>query len=394
MAAWKTCKLGEVCVKIGSGATPLGGAAGYLPSGVAFIRSQNVYNLHFETDGLAHLSEAAARKLQSVSVERGDVLLNITGDSVARTCLVPERVLPARVSQHVLIIRADRAKVFPSFLSYQLASPRTQAWLLGLAVGRGASRNALTKEMVASLEISLPSLSEQERIAGVLGAYDDLIALNARRMALLEEAAHRLYRECFFANPVIMRTCEAEEVCNITIGKTPSRVVQDYFTDKPPGMTWISIADMEPGMLFLSRSSEYLTADAVRRSHIQVVPTGSVLLSFKLTIGRVAIAGEPLTTNEAIAHFRLPSPIWREYVYFYLRDFNYATLGSTSAIGTAINSQIVKRMPFAVPEELARIETFHRRVSPYFDAVGVLARENALLREARDGLLPRLLREA
>lgn len=364
MAAWKTCKLGEVCVLQRGHDLPRSAMHGGI---IPVVGSQGIIGYH---------------DCPTANAPCPGVTLGRSG-SLGHPRLWAE---PCWIHNTALYVK-DFCGNDPRFVCYLLGLINYETFNGGGAVP------TLNRNVLHQLSVSLPTLSEQERIAGVLGAYDDLIAINARRMALLEEAAHRLYRECFFANPVIMRTCEAEEVCNITIGKTPSRVVQDYFTDKPPGMTWISIADMEPGMLFLSRSSEYLTADAVRRSHIQVVPTGSVLLSFKLTIGRVAIAGEPLTTNEAIAHFRLPSPIWREYVYFYLRDFNYATLGSTSAIGTAINSQIVKRMPFAVPEELARIETFHRRVSPYFDAVGVLARENALLREARDGLLPRLLRE-
>lgn len=379
MAAWKTCKLGEV--------------ADY----VVERRSAKTLTVdnYISTENL--LPDRGGRVVASALPQSGNVVA-WQAEDVLVSNIRPyfKKIWMTRegcggASNDVLVVRARRVHVLPAFLYYRLASDAFFAYMMAGANGAKMPRG--NRAQIMRFVFSLPTLSEQERIAGVLGAYDDLIALNARRMALLEKAAHRLYRECFFANPVIMRTCEAEEVCNITIGKTPSRVVQDYFTDKPPGMTWISIADMEPGMLFLSRSSEYLTADAVRRSHIQVVPTGSVLLSFKLTIGRVAIAGEPLTTNEAIAHFRLPSPIWREYVYFYLRDFNYATLGSTSAIGTAINSQIVKRMPFAVPEELARIETFHHQVAPYFEAVGALARENALLREARDGLLPRLLRE-
>ena len=90
---WERVRLGDVCSKIGSGATPKGGATIYIDDGISLIRSQNVYNLEFSYDGLAHITEDAAKKLNGVIVQSDDVLLNITGDSVARTC-IGMRLLP------------------------------------------------------------------------------------------------------------------------------------------------------------------------------------------------------------------------------------------------------------------------------------------------------------
>ena len=102
---WETVLLGKHCSKIGSGATPKGGASVYIENGTAFIRSQNVYNLFFAYDGLVFIDDDASRKLNNVTIQKDDILLNITGDSVARTCIVPNEILPARVNQHVAIIR-------------------------------------------------------------------------------------------------------------------------------------------------------------------------------------------------------------------------------------------------------------------------------------------------
>ena len=119
---WETVKLGDCCVKIGSGATPKGGATVYIESGTALIRSQNVYNLKFDYQGLTYVTEDAAKKLNGVTIQEKDVLLNITGDSVARVCMVPNNVLPARVNQHVAIIRTSE-NLLPEYLLYYLASP-------------------------------------------------------------------------------------------------------------------------------------------------------------------------------------------------------------------------------------------------------------------------------
>ena len=159
--SWEKVKLGDVCEKIGSGSTPKGGAAVYVDDGVSFIRSQNVYNLKFDYNGLVCINNEAAIKLKGVTIKDDDILLNITGDSVARTCVVPSNVLPARVSQHVAIVRPNRDILDPFFLNYYLASPFMQSYMLGLAVGKGASRNAMTKEMIEKFEIPCPSLAVQ-----------------------------------------------------------------------------------------------------------------------------------------------------------------------------------------------------------------------------------------
>ena len=189
--------LGDVCVKIGSGATPRGGRDVYLQDGpYSIIRSQNVYNDGFHRDGLAFIGESHAYELRNVEVLENDVLLNITGDSVARVCQAPQDALPARVNQHVAIIRPDSTKLDPGYLRYHLASPETQALLLSWA-GSGGTRNALTKGMIESLELPIPPLHQQRAIAHILGTLDDKIELNRRMNETLEEMARAIFKDWF-----------------------------------------------------------------------------------------------------------------------------------------------------------------------------------------------------
>lgn len=160
---WDKVKLGDCCTKIGSGSTPKGGSTVYIDEGVALIRSQNVYNLSFDYSGLVFINSEAAEKLNGVKIEPNDILLNITGDSVARTCLVPIEVIPARVNQHVSIIRPRKNVLDATFLSYYLASPFMQSFMLGLAVGKGTSRNAMTKDMISNFEIPCPAMAIQKK---------------------------------------------------------------------------------------------------------------------------------------------------------------------------------------------------------------------------------------
>ena len=172
----ETVKLGDITFKIGSGATPRGGKSVYMSDGVALVRSQNILDLAITRDGLVFIDDEAASKLAGATVEEGDVLINITGDSTARVALW-DMDIPARVNQHVAILRPDHTRLNPRWLQYWLVQPRIKSHLLVLA-SSGASRPALTKGMLTNLKIPLPDLIHQGKVAAVLGALDDKIAAN------------------------------------------------------------------------------------------------------------------------------------------------------------------------------------------------------------------------
>lgn len=154
----------------------------------------------------------------------------------------------------------------------------------------------------------------------------------------------------------------------------------------------MSIRDMGVGGVFQQRSSEFLTSEAVSRFNVRVVPDRTVLLSFKLTIGRVALTDGPMVTNEAIAHFKLPTDaaISSEYLYLYLKSFDYSMLGSTSSIADAVNSKTIREMPIVVASR-SLIDRFTRSIAPLFMEMKNRQNEIASLCATRDALLPKLL---
>ena len=162
---WETKKLGEVTTKIGSGATPKGGNQSYKSDGISLIRSLNVHNGTFKYEDLAHIDEQQAHQLNNVIVEENDVLFNITGASVARCCIVPSDVLPARVNQHVSILRPKKEIVNYKYLCYYLISPNSQNVLLSMSKSNAATREALPKSMMEKYLIPVPPLSLQEEFA-------------------------------------------------------------------------------------------------------------------------------------------------------------------------------------------------------------------------------------
>ncbi len=167
-------KLQDITTKIGSGATPLGGEGVYKEDGITFIRSQNVYDGFFTDEGLAYIDEEQARKLDNVSVEANDLLFNITGASIARCCIVENKYLPARVNQHVAIIRTNE-KVLPKYLQVILCSTEYKNRLLD--IGEGAtSRQAITKAQLENFKIPLPSITEQRKIVRSIEKIEGKIA--------------------------------------------------------------------------------------------------------------------------------------------------------------------------------------------------------------------------
>ena len=185
MSEWKA--LSSITSKIGSGSTPRGGNSVYSDSGISFIRSQNVLDMDFSTENLAFINDNQAEKLNNVIVEKNDILLNITGDSIARCTVVPEEILPARVNQHVSIIRCkntEESKYVMYYLQYM------KKYLLQISKV-GGTRNALTKEAIGKLPIKISD--DCNKISKILDNIDQKIQINNQINQELEAMAKTLY---------------------------------------------------------------------------------------------------------------------------------------------------------------------------------------------------------
>lgn len=155
-----TCK--NLTSKIGSGATPKGGRESYGTEGISLIRSMNVYNNRFEYKDLAYITDEQADKLSNVTIEENDVLLNITGASVARCCAVPKELIPARVNQHVAIVRC-KDRLLPEFLCSMFTEDSYQRLLWSIATSGGATREAITKQQIEDLILIVPPIELQQQ---------------------------------------------------------------------------------------------------------------------------------------------------------------------------------------------------------------------------------------
>ncbi len=193
---WTQVPIGDHASKIGSGATPRGGEESYKGAGITLIRSMNVRDGVFLRDGLAFIDDEQAAQLEGVVVEADDVMLNITGASVARVCRAPANVLPARVNQHVAIIRPT-ATFNPHFLEQCLLSPSVKERLLKIARA-GATREAITKSAIEQFRVIRPPREAQDqfaaRVAASEGIYRQMRAALGEMDSLFASLQHRAFR--------------------------------------------------------------------------------------------------------------------------------------------------------------------------------------------------------
>lgn len=272
------------------------------------------------------------------------------------------------------------------------------------AIAKGTAQKAVPIALLKEIEVVIPENPIQKKVVVILKNYDQLIENNKKQIKLLEEAAQRLYKEWFIdlrfpgyeyckivdGVPEGWSKDRADNFFKITIGKTPPRAEKQWFVDGSVGMPWLSISDMGNAVVYVFNTSEGLTSDAVQKYKMKVVPAGTVFVSFKLTVGRVAIAIKDMCTNEAIAHFCIENDKLRAYTYCYLSNFEYDTLGNTSSISKAVNSKIIKAMPFVMPND-DTIEKFSNVVDPILNEIKVKQEICNELIEARDRLLPKLM---
>jgi type I restriction enzyme S subunit len=198
---WAESKLQNITSKIGSGATPRGGKAAYKEHGMSLIRSMNVHDRRFKEKNLALIDDEQAGKLNNVTLEKDDVLLNITGASVARCCVVPDEYLPARVNQHVSIIRVEKDIISPRFICFLLTSTFYKNILLEVG-GSGATREAITKVQLQNFVITYPDTVEKQEefldeLTGIESQSIELQNIYTKKIHALDELKQSILQKAF-----------------------------------------------------------------------------------------------------------------------------------------------------------------------------------------------------
>lgn len=379
--------LGELSVG-GRGFYGIGASAvPYSPDLYTYLRITDIND--DGTLNLADLKSVSDEKAAEYLLKPNDIVFARTGASTGRNYFYDGTDGEFVFAGFLIKFSLDPRKVNPRYIKYHCQSQAYRDWIV--AFNTGSTRGNINAQTLASMPICIPDTETQNKVVKILDAIEEKRKNNKRINENLQQQAMALFRRMFIeTSGEKRRECRADEYFDISIGKTPPRKEPQWFSMNPAECTWVSISDMGSCGLYIANSSEYLTHEAVERFNVKIVPDNTVILSFKLTVGRVAITDGAMTTNEAIAHFKTDKPEINEYLYCYLKGFNYQTMGSTSSIATAVNSKIIKSMPFIIPtdDELAE---FHSLTAPMFAMIKTNQRENTRLAELRDLLIPRLM---
>jgi len=397
------------------------------PDGIPLVRGDNIVQGTMRWDGVKKWPLCDRAEHASYELIEGDVVLAMDRPWIEvglKYAAISKHDLPCLLVQRTARLRGG-PKLSTRFLRYLIGSREFTEHIHAITTGTAVPH--ISGRQIKDFKFVLPPLAEQMRIAEVLGALDDKIELNRRMNGTLEATARALFQSWFVDfDPVrakldgrqpsgmdaattalfpdsfeesplghIPKGWEvktAEEISAVGIGKTPPRKEHHWFSENPADVPWMSIRDLGEAGVFISKTSEFLTSEAVEKFRVRRIPNETVVLSFKLTMGRVAITDGEMLSNEAIAHFRLnpETPFGSAYLYCYLKGFGFDQLGSTSSIATAINSDMVRGIKVLVPSKSVG-NAFEYTVAPIFAQMKSLSRESRSLATLRDTLLPKLL---
>lgn len=386
MAVWETIRLDKIVSTNQSTYSPKKDwqFVNYLDTGnITMNRVDEIQYINTSTD---KLPSRARRK-----VKLNSIIYSTVRPNQLHYGIIKEQLDNFLVSTGFAVIDVDFEKAVPDYIYYVLTQKEVTEHLQAIAEQSVSAYPSIKPSDIENLELLLPDRKTQEKIVAILSSIDKKIKQNNEiNNNLLEEVLALYTRKFVTTNNPARSTIRADEYFDIAIGKTPPRKEPRWFSNNPDDVTWISISDMGSCGVYINSSSEQLTQEGVEKHNVKIVPNNTVILSFKLTVGRIAITDGEMATNEAIAHFKTDKPEINEYLYCYLKKFNYQTMGSTSSIATAVNSKIIKAMPFIVPTD-EEIREFHDIAAPMFSLIKSNQQEINRLSVLRDSLLPKLM---
>lgn len=356
----------------------------------------NVYDFAFINDGLAFIDDAQANKLKGVTVKANDILINITGASVGRCCIVPNAVLPACVNQHVAIIRLKLDVANPAFVLNAINSPYYKDVILNRST-TGATREALTKEDLSQFKVPLPPLPIQRKIAAILSAYDDLIEKNTRRITLIEQMAEEVYREWF----VRLRFLGHESVPVHQGGpegwhRVPIRTFCDEVRssikakDLTADMRYIGLEHIPRKSMFLM---DWDSAGNVDSDKLRFVEGDILFGKIRPYLHKVSMTHfSGVCSSDAIV-VRAKNPNARGYLFFTLFSDAFVDLAATACKGSQMpraDWDFLKKVEILSPPKPI-LEAYGRLFEANFRLMEQIALTNEKLLQSRKILLPRLL---
>ena len=404
MKNWEELTLEAVCLKITDGAHS---SPPSVPEGkpMASVKDLTPYGIRLES--CRRIPDEDFRKLvkQGCQPMKGDVLIAKDGATALDTVCEVKQTEEVVLLSSVAILRPNPSIVDSSYLHYFLDASSTRSYLKGNFISGAAIPRVVLKDLKRAA-IAVPPIPVQQRIAGILSAYDELIENSQRRINILEAMARAIYREWFVhfrfpghenhprvASPLGeipqgwgVKTIQ--DFGKVITGKTPSKANAAYFGED---VQFLKTPDMHGNMFILNTNERLSTSGAASQAN-KTLPAGSICVSCIGTVGVVSITAKECQTNQQINSVVLANPASREFLFLRLQDAKQTleNLGSNGATMGNVNKSKFETMEMVSPP-LDLLTRYHQIAKPMFAQILALARQIENLRRTRDLLLPRLL---
>ncbi len=387
---WVEMSADRYCIKVADGTHD---SPKKTEEGKLLITSKNIKNSKLDMSSAYKISIQDYEDVNKRSkVDKWDVLLSMIG-TVGEVCLIDKK--PDFAIKNVGLFKCGN-EVIAKWLYYYLISSVGRNYILSRL--SGTTQKYITLGELRKMPIKFPkNPEEQKAIAGVLSSFDDKIELLREQNETLENIGQEVFKEWFGKYkaedklPDGWRVGILGEEFEIQIGRTPPRKEDQWFSSVPIGKKWISIKDIGNAGTYIFNTLEYLTNEAIQKFNIPIIAEDTTILSFKMTVGKLTITTEDMVSNEAIAQMKhLTGSLSSEFIYLYLKNLDFNSLGSTSSIVTAINSTIIKNLKIIIPERKV-LEKFDKIIQSIFKKIKNNSEQIQTLSKTRDVFLPKLM---
>lgn len=405
MSNWQIVKLGEL-YSVHNG---LSKGRQFFGTGYPFLTFSNVFNNWFLPNELDSLVQTTDKEREACSIKYGDVFITRTSETMnelGMSSVALKDYPDATYNGFTKRLRPFTDKVLPNYIGYYLRSPKFRGKFM--AFSSMTTRASLANDNLLNMEIELPPMDVQKKIATTLSRYDSLIDNYQKQIKLLEEAAQRLYKEWFVnlrfpghENTKIVdgvpEGWEKKKIADITIKVTTGLNPRKNFVLGHGDNYYVTIKNMGENTFFLDEKCDKVDNEAIakinKRSDLK---KGDILFSGIGTIGRVALIDIPTSNwnvSESVFTMRANETISKEYLYLMLLDSNmqnYCQSHSHGAAQKGIRMADLKAFSFPLaPKPI--IDLFTSKAKPLLNRVSKIRRQVVLLTESRDRLLPKLL---
>ena len=390
---WKKVKLGDIATTIQPG--PFGSqlhSSDYSDEGTPIIMPKDMIDGKVKLDSLAKVPDKHLQRLVRHQVFDGDLMVARKGD-VRKCIIITKNENGWLTGSDCLKVCLNKANSFPKFIYYQLKSPFIGKWLETISIG--ATMPSINTTLLGSIELSLPPLETQQKIAGILSAYDDLIENNRKQIKLLEEAAQRLYKE-WFVKLNFPGHENTKIVDGVPEGWTTKTVEElgEYLNGyafkpsdwKTEGLPIIKIKEMNQG---ITKDTPRNSGEQIPRKYI--IKTGDIVFSWSATLAVVIWTSETGLLNQHLFKVTPATGICREFVFqtikYELDAFSNLTTGATMK---HIQRNKLSQLSLAVPDKKI-MSLYDNIVDPIREKIINSQLSILNLQTARDKLLPKLM---